>query len=256
MITSANNTQVKNIIQLNQKAKARREQGLFVAEGRKMFGEAPKDWISRVYVTESLTAEESLMKQVMELPEEKREIVADNVFRQMCDTRTPQGILTVLKKPVWTVEDILKGDAPLVMVLEDLQDPGNAGTIFRAGVSGVFLTKTCVDITNPKVIRSTMGSVYRMPFLYVEDVVSLKAELEQKGIRTFAAHLKGKNSYDQEDYQGGTAFLIGNEGNGLTEEAAEAADSLIRIPMCGKVESLNAAMAAGILMYEAARQRR
>ena len=242
MITSANNTQVKNIIQLNQKAKA------------------PKDWISRVYVTESLTAEESLMKQVMELPEEKREIVADNVFRQMCDTRTPQGILTVLKKPVWTVEDILKGDAPLVMVLEDLQDPGNAGTIFRtgegAGVSGVFLTKTCVDITNPKVIRSTMGSVYRMPFLYVEDVVSLKAELEQKGIRTFAAHLKGKNSYDQEDYQGGTAFLIGNEGNGLTEEAAEAADCLIRIPMCGKVESLNAAMAAGILMYEAARQRR
>ncbi len=212
MITSANNTQVKNIIQLNQKAKARREQGLFVAEGRKMFGEAPKDWISRVYVTESLTA------------------------------------------------DDLKGDAPLVMVLEDLQDPGNAGTIFRtgegAGVSGVFLTKTCVDITNPKVIRSTMGSVYRMPFLYVEDVVSLKAELEQKGIRTFAAHLKGKNSYDQEDYQGGTAFLIGNEGNGLTEEAAEAADCLIRIPMCGKVESLNAAMAAGILMYEAARQRR
>ena len=75
MITSANNTQVKNIIQLNQKAKARREQGLFVAEGRKMFGEAPKDWISRVYVTESLTADESLMKQVMELPEEKREMV-------------------------------------------------------------------------------------------------------------------------------------------------------------------------------------
>ena len=251
MITSANNTQVKNIIQLNQKAKARREQGLFVAEGRKMFGEAPRDWISKVYVTGSLTEDASLMTQVMALPEEKRE---------MCDTKTPQGILTVLKKPVWTVEDILKGDAPLVMVLEDLQDPGNAGTIFRtgegAGVSGIFLTKTCVDITNPKVIRSTMGSIYRMPFLYVEDVVSLKAELEQRGIRTFAAHLKGKNSYDQEDYQGGTAFLIGNEGNGLTEAAAEAADCLIRIPMCGKVESLNAAMAAGILMYEAARQRR
>ena len=90
MITSANNTQVKNIIQLNQKAKARREQGLFVAEGRKMFGEAPKDWISRVYVTESLTADEFLMKQVMELPEEKREIVADNVFRQMCDTSSEE----------------------------------------------------------------------------------------------------------------------------------------------------------------------
>ena len=260
MITSANNSQVKNIIQLNQKAKARREQGLFVAEGRKMFREAPESWIHKVYVTESLTSDEMVMEQIRRLPEEKAEIVADNVFRQMCDTKTPQGILTVLKKPEWRMEDILKGPAPLIMILEDLQDPGNAGTIIRtgegAGVSGVFLTKTCVDITNPKVIRSTMGSVYRMPFLYVEDVVSLKAELEEKGVRIFAAHLKGKNSYDQESYTGGSAFLIGNEGKGLTEEAAEAADCLIRIPMCGRVESLNAAMAAGILMYEAARQRR
>ena len=145
-------------------------------------------------------------------------------------------------------------------VLHQLQDPGNAGTIIRtgegAGVSGVFLTKTCVDITNPKVIRATMGSVYRIPFLYVEDVVSLKQQLQDRGIRFFAAHLQGKNSYDREDYKGGTAFLIGNEGKGLTDQAAEAADCLIRIPMCGQVESLNAAMAAGILMYEAARQRR
>ena len=101
-----------------------------------------------------------------------------------------------------------------------------------------------------------MGSVYRMPFLYVESVVSLAQELKDRNIRTFAAHLHGKNSYDQESYTGGTAFLIGNEGKGLTDEAAESADCLIRIPMCGKVESLNAAMASGILMYEAARQRR
>ena len=125
-----------------------------------------------------------------------------------------------------------------------------------AGVSGVFLTKTCVDITNPKVIRATMGSVYRIPFFYVEDVVSLKQKLPGRGIRFFAAHLQGKNSYDRESYEDGTAFLIGNEGKGLTDQAADAADCLIRIPMCGQVESLNAAMAAGILMYEAARQRR
>ena len=158
------------------------------------------------------------------------------------------------------MEDILQGENPLVVILEDLQDPGNAGTIFRtgegAGVSGIFLTKTSVDVTNPKVIRSTMGSIYRIPFLYVEDVVSLKHILKQKNIHTFAAHLQGKNSYDREDYQKGSAFFIGNEGKGLTEKAASAADCLIRIPMCGQVESLNAAMAAGILMYEAARQRR
>ncbi len=257
MITSVNNGQVKNIIQLNQKTKARREQGLFVAEGRKMFGEAPADWIEKVYVSETLTSDPALMEQVEKLP---YDIAADSVFRQMSDTQTPQGILTVLRRPSYTLEDILGGKNPLVMVLEDLQDPGNAGTILRtgegAGVSGVLLTRTCVDITNPKVIRSTMGSVYRIPFLYVESVVSLTQELKKHNIRTFAAHLKGRNSYDQESYTGGTAFLIGNEGKGLTEEAANSADCLIRIPMCGKVESLNAAMASGILMYEAARQRR
>ena len=257
MITSVNNGQVKNIIQLNQKTKARREQGLFVAEGRKMFGEAPADWIEKVYVSETLTSDPALMEQVEKLP---YDIVADSVFRQMSDTQTPQGILTVLRRPSYTLEDVLGGKNPLVMVLEDLQDPGNAGTILRtgegAGVSGVLLTRTCVDITNPKVIRSTMGSVYRMPFLYVESVVSLTQELKKHNIRTFAAHLKGRNSYDQESYTGGTAFLIGNEGKGLTEEAANSADCLVRIPMCGKVESLNAAMALGILMYEAARQRR
>ena len=242
MITSVSNAKIKNVMQLNQKAKARREQGLFVAEGRKMFLEAPESWVSQVFVSETVSRDGELMSQAEKYP---CEIVKDSVFRQMCDTKTPQGILTVLKLPSWSEEEVLAGENPLVMVLEDLQDPGNAGTILRtgegAGVSGVFLTKTCVDITNPKVIRSTMGSIYRMPFLYVEDVVSLE---------------KGENSYDQESYKGGTAFFIGNEGKGLTDQAAEAADCLIRIPMCGKVESLNAAMASGILMYEAARQRR
>ena len=220
MISSAQNTQVKNIIKLNQKAKARREQGLFIAEGRKMFLEAPDDWIEKIYVAESMLEDEEVMKKVRRF---SWDAVENGVFRQMCDT-------------------------------------GNAGTIIRtgegAGVSGVFLTKTCVDITNPKVIRATMGSVYRIPFFYVEDVVSLKQKLQGRGIRFFAAHLQGKNSYDRESYEDGTAFLIGNEGKGLTDQAADAADCLIRIPMCGQVESLNAAMAAGILMYEAARQRR
>lgn len=164
MITSASNTQVKNIIQLNQKAKARREQGLFVAEGRKMFGEAPRDWISKVYVTESLTSDSSLMEQISMLPEGKAEIVADNVFRQMCDTKTPQGILTVLRKPVWTIQDILRGDSPLIMILEDLQDPGNAGpfSVQRRALAWMvfFLQKPVWHITNPKVNPCSQGDQY------------------------------------------------------------------------------------------------
>lgn len=257
MITSLQNNQVKNIIKLNQKAKARKDQGLFIAEGRKMFLEAPLSWIEKVYVSESMEKDEEVMEKASRT---SWETVADPVFRQMSDTQTPQGVMTVLRRPSYKPEDILKSKNPMVIVLEDLQDPGNAGTIFRtaeaAGAEGIFLTRTCVDITNPKVIRATMGSVYRMPFMYVEDVVSLKEKLQNRGIRFFAAHLQGKNAYHEESYHGGTAFLIGNEGKGLTDQAAEAADCLIRIPMCGQVESLNAAMAAGILMYEAARQRR
>ena len=194
-----------------------------------MFLEAPDDWIEKIYVAESMLEDEEVMKKVRRF---SWEAVENGVFRQMCDTQTPQGILTVLRQPSYELEDLLKEEKPLLMVLEDLQDPGNAGTIIRtgegAGVSGVFLTKTCVDITNPKVIRATMGSVYRIPFFYVEDVVSLKQKLQGRGIRFFAAHLQGKNSYDRESYEDGTAFLIGNEGKGLTDQAADAADCLIR----------------------------
>ena len=189
MITSAQNTQVKNIIKLNQKAKARREQKLFVAEGRKMFLEAPENLIDKIYVAESMLDDEEVIEKVRRFSWES---VENGVFRQMCDTQTPQGILTVLRQPSYQMQDLLKEKNPLIMVLEDLQDPGNAGTIIRtgegAGVSGVFLTKTCVDITNPKVIRATMGSVYRIPFLYVEDVVSLKQQLQDRGIR-FLPHI-------------------------------------------------------------------
>ena len=137
MISSAQNTQVKNIIKLNQKAKARREQGLFIAEGRKMFLEAPDDWIEKIYVAESMLEDEEVMKKVRRF---SWEAVENGVFRQMCDTQTPQGILTVLRQPSYELEDLLKEEKPLLMVLEDLQDPGNAGTIIRtgegAGVSG------------------------------------------------------------------------------------------------------------------------
>ena len=257
MITSVSNAKIKNVMQLNQKAKARREQGLFVAEGRKMFLEAPESWVSQVFISETVSRDGELMSRAEKYP---CEIVKDSVFRQMCDTKTPQGILTVLKLPSWSEEEVLAGENPLVMVLEDLQDPGNAGTILRtgegAGVSGVFLTKTCVDITNPKVIRSTMGSVLRVPFVYAPDLKEACEQMKKAGIRLYAAHLKGMHNYDQEDYTKATGFLIGNEAKGLTDEMAAIADTYIKIHMAGQVESLNAAVASSVLMFEAARQRR
>lgn len=266
MITSMSNPQIKEVQQLLKKAKTRREERVFVAEGIKMFREAPADRLCKVYVSETFAGktefEDILRGKSLNPDSDKVEIVDDKVFKSLSDTVTPQGVLCLISMENWSLQDIMKEtEYPLLMVLEDLQDPGNLGTIIRtgegAGVTGVILSKTSVDVFNPKVIRSTMGSIYRVPVIYVdsieEEVVPM---LKTYGITTYAAHLKGENNYDQEDYSKGTAFFIGNEGNGLTDELTACADTLIKIPMAGQVESLNAAMASGILMYEAARQRR
>ena len=157
-------------------------------------------------------------------------------------------------------EDILKRENPLLLLLEDIQDPGNLGTMVRtaeaAGIDGIIMSKNTVDIYNPKTIRSTMGSIFRMPFYYTKNLPETMETLQKKGIKIYAAHLKGEFSYDKADYKEASAFLIGNEGNGLKKATADLADCYMRIPMAGQVESLNAAVASVILMYEAARQRR
>ena len=267
MITSMSNGQMKNIQQLMKKAKARRDSGLFVVEGIKMFREAPEERIEKVYVSSAFLKEEGNRKLLKEkgMTDSGRQVeeVEDKVFRSLSDTVTPQGILCLIRQKEISLEKMLEKredkKMPFLMILEDLQDPGNMGTILRtaegAGVTGIIVSKNCVDLYNPKVIRSTMGSIYRMPVLQVESIVQVLPVLKKQGIRTYAAHLKGKNWYHQENYRGGTAFFIGNEGNGLSDELSESADCLIKIPMEGQVESLNAAMTAGILMYETLRQR-
>ena len=160
----------------------------------------------------------------------------------------------------YTLENLLQKENPVLVLLEDIQDPGNLGTILRtgegAGIDGVIMTKDTVDIYNPKTIRATMGSVYRMPFIYVDSLSEVITALKEKNISVYAAHLAGKEYYDNFDFSKGTAFLIGNEGNGLKKETADMADSYLKIPMEGQVESLNAAIATSLLMYEAYRQRR
>ena len=285
MISSTTNKQVKFVNALVKKAKTRREEDLFVAEGLRMCSEIPKDRIHTLYISESF----SKTKECKTLREGVKhiELVTDEVFKSLSDTQTPQGILALVKQYHYTLDEVTGKTAKekatasgqdadgsvqnrkkqenrkkpaLLMVLETIQDPGNLGTILRAGegagVTGVVMDANTTDIYNPKVIRSTMGSVLRMPFVYVEDLHETLQELKNRNIRLFAAHLKGKQAYDLEDYTGDTAFLIGNEGNGLTDETASMADTYVRIPMEGSVESLNAAVAASVLMFEAARQRR
>ncbi len=257
MISSTSNPQVKRLLQLQKKSKVRNEEGVFVVEGLRMFVEVPKERVEKVYVSETLYNKK---KQELKWEEFPLEILSDSVFKHVSDTQTPQGILCIVKQKKYDLDILLNIENPHFMVLDNLQDPGNLGTIVRtaegAGVDAVFMSKDCVDIYNPKTIRSTMGSIYRMPTIYIEDTVKLLETFKEKGIKSYAAHLDGKNSYDKEDYRGGTAILIGNEGNGLRDEVSEKADIWVRIPMEGQVESLNAAIAASVFMFEVARQRR
>ena len=282
------NAKIKEIQKLTEKSKARREAGLFVIEGPRMFIETPLEWIEEIYVTQRfLDNADSGLLGMAERPSidgdstagsvenshsdystsirasemitwMNHEVVTEEQMKKLTDTVTPQGILCVVRQPSYTMEDIINHPGHrLIMILEDIQDPGNLGTIFRtaegAGASGIIMTKGCADLFNPKVVRSTMGSIYRVPFFVTDDIEQTISLVKNAQIEVFAAHLKGEHFYDEIEYKD-AAFLIGNEGRGLKDSTASLADTYIKIPMSGELESLNASMAAGILMYEHNRQ--
>lgn len=262
MISSTANKQIKYVSALVKKARTRKEEGLFVAEGLRMCSEVPVERLSALYISESFSRHPECRRLTERAP--RVELVSDEVFASFSDTQSPQGALALVEQYQYTLEEMLTFETSktpiLLMVLERIQDPGNLGTIIRAGegagITGVLMDQKTVDIYNPKVIRSTMGSVFRVPFVYTSDLHTDMRKLKEQGICIYAAHLDSTYAYDQKTYLGKTAFLIGNEANGLSEETASFADGRIQIPMLGQVESLNAAVAASILMYEAARQRR
>lgn len=256
MITSTSNPRVKDIIQLQKKSRLRNERRVFVTEGLRMAREIPPERIVQMYATEDF-----YHKNRKELPQTVcPELVSEQVLSAMSDTKTPQGVLAVVRQSEYRTETLLRAEHAHLLVLDNLQDPGNVGTIFRtaeaAGVTGILLSRDCVDIYHPKTVRSTMGAIFRQPFAYVENVVETITRMKESKVTVYAAHLQGEHTYDREDYRAKTAFLIGNEGNGLRKEVAEAADIWVRIPMAGEAESLNAAVAAAVLMFEVSRQRR
>lgn len=234
-------------------AKERKKEDVFIVEGIRMFMEIPKEQQLETFVTEAFFEKNKEL-----FSDIAYELVTDHVMETVSDTKTPQGVISVVKRKHYTLENVCKGENPLIIALENIQDPGNLGTILRtaegAGVTGILMSKDTVDIYNPKVVRATMGSIFRLPFCYVENLTECIEKLNQGNYGTYSAHLQGKSFYDY-DYQNPTVFCIGNEGNGLTDELAETTKYKIKIPMKGKVESLNAATASTVLIYEAMRQR-
>ena len=272
-------------MKLQKQAKARSEERAFVIEGIKLFLEAPEELIKEVYLTEGFHAKfvkdkrkntdfestyggdrhdkESLIRS--KLKSISYEIVSDIVFERMADTKTPQGIICVVRQlkhelSNQTIHLQNHESPPLYLILEDLNDPGNIGTIFRTaeacGITAIIMNKACADIYNPKTIRATMGSIFRVPFIYTVDLNSMISDLSKHNINIYATSPECAETYDKCDYRGGTAFLIGSESHGLSKNLIDQASYRVTIPMKGEVESLNAACATAIILSEAARQRR
>ncbi len=257
LITSASNDRVKAIKKLMKSPGERREKQQYAVEGIRMFREIPAQMLDGIFVAQGCV--ERYAEELERYPDIEPVIVADSVFRSMSDTGSPQGIMALVRMEMYTLEAMCAVPNPFLLIVDRLQDPGNMGTIIRtaegAGVTGIVVSSDSVDLYNPKVVRSTMGSVFRVP-VYVsgqlpEDVDFLK----RRGITIYGAHLDGDNLYEA-GLTEACGFLIGNEGNGLSDAVAAAADKLIKIPMMGRVESLNAAVSTAVIAYEVLRQRK
>ncbi|MCM1245414.1 MAG: RNA methyltransferase [Roseburia sp.] len=260
MIESISNTQVKKINKLKKNARLRRQEKCFIAEGFKLVEEALSyEKVQKIYV--STEAEDEYLQRIShKISENCIEWVSPLVFREISDTATPQGILALVEMPEYDREKIIKNEEAALICLEDIRDPGNLGTIIRtaegAGMSAFVMSVGCVDLFNPKVVRATMGAMFRMPFYITENMTTEVEQLRKEGFTFYAAQLDGTKDYTECGYQGKTGLLIGNESDGITPETSEAANEKIKIPMEGGVESLNAAVSAAILMYEVHRKRR
>lgn len=257
-ITSAANPLLKRVRSLHQRS-GREKSGLFIIEGAKLVNEAQarnlpiRDiLVSQSFLKEGLGAcQAANISQVA--------VVEDKLFRELATTEHPEGIIAVAEIPRHSISDVVRGQAPLVVVAVAIQDPGNLGTIIRtalaAGASGVVLTKGTVDPYNPKVVRAAAGSLYAMPIvgdLPVDDAIQA---LKESGVSLYALDPHAEKTYWQTEMSGPVALALGSEGQGLPEAVLSQADCPVRVPMDSACESLNVAVCAGIVLYWAVKQR-
>ena len=261
MISSLQNDQVKYVVSL-QRHKAREEAQLFVVEGWRFVEEAVRRNapIKKVFFCEERVNLEwhSLRKRLCErgIPFEE---VDQRVLRKMSATEEPQGILAVVHQTTYTWSDLQIDGNSVLLILDGIKDPGNLGTILRtalaSGVRYVCLTPGTVDLYNPKVLRSTMGAIFSLVLLSGYEPEDILDFCRHRGIRVFTGDIRGNSVYHTKLAEGPLALVVGNEGNGPSPSFKNSDVQCVTIPMSQDVESLNVAIATGILLYEIVRQR-
>jgi RNA methyltransferase, TrmH family len=272
VIDSPSNARVKDL-QALVLPKGRREQGRFLVEGVRLVTDAlragwqPESALLNSDLLGKTGEGRRLLHKLDALRAQEKyhaalSYASERALAAASATKHPQGIIASFKIPQWELPSSIK--RPLLLVCDDIQDPGNLGTILRsaeaAGAQAVLLTSDCVDIYNPKVVRAGMGAHFRLPAFSEMSWDRIDATLEDVGLlpeRVFAADAGGVLDYDQADWTRPSVLIISNEAHGLSERARQTAHGgILSIPMLGGTESLNSAMAATVILFEAARQRR
>jgi len=251
-INSAQNRTIKYLRGLQSK-KGRAAAGVFVVEGAKNVAEIGSGWdVEMVAAAESFAR----MGGLTDIRCKKTYAVADHIFPTITDSVTPQGILAVVKQRKFTIKDMLQTPAPLLLLLEEMSDPGNLGTILRIAhalsADGVVLSANCAEVFSPKVVRASAGSIFHTPFV-AADLPEAIATLKQHKVNIVATTIDADTNIYNVNLTTPTALLIGNEARGLSPAILRMADVFAKIPIAA--ESLNASVACGIMAYEAARQR-
>lgn len=257
-VTGLQNPVVKAAAELKQK-KYRTQNGLYLAEGLRTAEEAVayKAVETLFYVA---TDDERTMSLLEDAAAQNIKLVcvSENVMKKIADTETPQGIIAVCKMRQPKLENLL-ASGKMLLVLDRVGDPGNIGTMLRtadaAGIGGLVLLKGCADIYAPKTVRSSMGSLFHIPVLSGVSEQEFVSAAKKAGYDLLVTCLDGADNLYKADLSGRIAFVMGNEAGGVSETLLEKADKRVYIPMAGRAESLNVAMAAGIVMFEALRRK-
>ncbi|GAB6099166.1 RNA methyltransferase [Halanaerocella petrolearia] len=262
IISSFTNSKIKDLRSLYKK-KYRRQEGEFVLEGIRIIEEAIKEEteIKQVFYSDYLLRNQRGKELLHNLEGDSTQVyqITDDLLQKVADTTSPQGILAIVKQVDYNLTDLLTGKQKLFVIADQVQDPGNLGTIIRTadgvGADGVITTKGTVSLYNQKTIRATMGSLFRLPVYRENKLEELKKKLIENQIELVVADLQGDTYHYDIDYSQSVAVVAGNEGHGPRQDLIDEADELIKIPLVGGAESLNVAMATGVILYEALRQR-
>ena len=270
-VTSAQNPKIKNLLLLQEKSKARREQGLFVVEGLRELRHCLESGytVRTLFVcpdilpagTEVFPEASALKSAPGKVPEDNTPTVIEipeQLYRKAAYRESTEGIIAEVEYKALSLEDLALPRNPLIMVLESVEKPGNLGAVLRsadaAGADAVIVCDPLTDLYNPNVVRSSIGAVFTVPTVACTSAEAI-SWLKSKGIRILTAQLQDSSPYYDTPMTGPTAIVMGTESTGLTPVWREAADSHILIPMLGRLDSLNVSVSAAILLFEAVRQR-